>query len=197
MAGYPVRRQPAQRVTHLAHQRAFHAPRINNQCGLVRQANDPFGDPVTGAGEQHQVSCLRHGFNPHICLATGERMLGMPVVRLQDTDALELAAQSSGHRRANHAHPNHSEFAGSQASALRQQSFQRSQETFVLFRQAHAQDRQSTFYGGDAFHVLWLLELAPGQRLEPSLPENWIDPFTFSIIQPSDKYVLTALNINA
>lgn len=37
------------------------------------------------------------------------------------------------------------------------------------FRQAHAQDRQSSFYAGDAFHVLWLLELAPGQPLEQSL----------------------------
>ena len=37
------------------------------------------------------------------------------------------------------------------------------------FRRDHAQDRQSTFYGGDAFHVLWLLELAPGEQLEPSL----------------------------
>ena len=37
------------------------------------------------------------------------------------------------------------------------------------FRQARAQDRQSTLYSGDAFHVVWLLELAPGQPLEPSL----------------------------
>lgn len=37
------------------------------------------------------------------------------------------------------------------------------------FRQAHAQDRQSTFYSGDALHVVWLLQLAPGQSLEPSL----------------------------
>lgn len=37
------------------------------------------------------------------------------------------------------------------------------------FRRARAHDRQSSFYAGDAFHVLWLLELAPGQALEPSL----------------------------
>ncbi len=37
------------------------------------------------------------------------------------------------------------------------------------FRKGNAQDRQSTFYGANTFHVLWLLELAPGQPLEPSL----------------------------
>lgn len=37
------------------------------------------------------------------------------------------------------------------------------------FRQAGAQDRQPTFYAGDAFHVLWFFELAPGQPLEPAL----------------------------
>ena len=36
------------------------------------------------------------------------------------------------------------------------------------FRQTHAKDRQPAFYGGDAFHVLWLFELAPRQSLEPA-----------------------------
>ena len=40
---------------------------------------------------------------------------------------------------------------------------------YQSFRQHHAQDRQAIFYAGDTFHVLWFLDFAPGQPLEPTL----------------------------
>ncbi len=40
---------------------------------------------------------------------------------------------------------------------------------YQRFRQHHAQDRQPSLYAGDAFHVLWLLDLPAGQPLEPAL----------------------------
>ena len=40
---------------------------------------------------------------------------------------------------------------------------------YQFVRQAHAQDRQPTFYSGEAFHVVWFLELGADQELETSL----------------------------
>ena len=40
------------------------------------------------------------------------------------------------------------------------------------FRHNDAMDRQTAFYSGDAFHVLWLIELAPDQPLRPTLLES-------------------------